>query len=207
MRKYRNWILSLGIVAAPGLAVAGPFPFGNKSKPAPESAAGQTNNQEVAENIARALRLARLPGSDIDITVSGGVATLSGQVADERSKAMATQFVGSVPGVVRVDNQLQVPGRPQPGSEVRQAEFSTPVRPAGVSDSTSRPDPAAGPGARSSEQPGRRRANRGGPVGGEFERLRNQDSLFQRICDLDGQRGHPRSKNGRRPRPRGTCPA
>ena len=132
MRKYRNWILSLGIVAAPGLAVAGPFPFGHQRQSASESAAGQPSNQEMAENIARALRSSRLPGSNIDITVAGGVASLSGQIADEQSKAMATQLVGSVPGVVRVDNQLQVGAQSRPASGVHQAAFS---RPSGQQDS------------------------------------------------------------------------
>ena len=126
MRKYRNWILGLGIMAAPGLAVA-EHPFGKEPQPAQRPAAGQGSNQEVAENIARALRSAKLPGSNIDITVSAGVATLSGQIADNRSKGMATQLVSSVPGVLRVDNQLQVPqaAEPQQGG-VKQAAFSAP---------------------------------------------------------------------------------
>src|SRR5687768_15121031 len=100
MRKYRNWILSMGIIAAPGLAVAEQSPFGNEPTSAPRPAAGQQNNQDVAENIARALRAAKLPGSNIDISVSGGVATLSGQIADAHSKDTATHLVSSVPGVV-----------------------------------------------------------------------------------------------------------
>ncbi len=131
MRKYRNWILSLGIVAAPGLAVAGPFPFGHQPQAAPESAE-QARNQELAENVARALRSSRLPGSNIDIAVLGGVVRLSGQIADEGSKAMATQLVGSIPGVMRVDNQLQVVAQPRPASDVKQAAFS---QPAGRQDS------------------------------------------------------------------------
>ena len=120
MRKYRNWILSLGIAAAPTLAVAEPSPF--ETQPTAQApAAGQFSNQEVAENIARALRSAKLPGSNIDITVSGGVAKLTGQIADGRSKAMATQLVSSVPGVNRVDNQLEVPG-----GGVQQAAFNSP---------------------------------------------------------------------------------
>ena len=127
MRKYRNWILSMGIVAAPGLAVA-ESPFGNEpTSSAPRPAAGQQNNQDVAENIARALRAAKLPGSNIDISVSGGVATLSGQIADARSKESATHLVSSVPGVVQVDNQLQVATAKRPANgPVQQAAFSSP---------------------------------------------------------------------------------
>lgn len=130
MRKYRNWILSMGIIAAPGLAVAEQSPFGNEptsSSSAPRTGAGQQNNQEVAENIARALRSAKLPGSNIDISVAGGVATLSGQIADARSKEMATHLVSSIPGVTQVDNQLQMgsAARPARGS-VQQAAFTSP---------------------------------------------------------------------------------
>jgi osmotically-inducible protein OsmY len=81
----------------------------------------------VAENIARALRAAKLPGSNIDISVSGGVATLSGQIADGRSKDTATHLVSSVPGVVQVDNQLQVASAKRPAqSPVQQAAFNSP---------------------------------------------------------------------------------
>ena len=122
MRKYRNWILSLGIVAAPSLAVAAePSPF--ETQPAQKASApasGQFSNQEVAENIARSLRSAKLPGSNIDISVSSGVAKLTGQIADDRAKAVATQLVSSVPGVKRVDNQLEVP------SGIQQAAFESP---------------------------------------------------------------------------------
>lgn len=125
MRKYRNWILSLGIVAAPGLAVAEPSPFGNEPQTASRPAEGQTN-QQVAEGIAQALRTAKLPGSNIDITVTGGVAKLTGQIANDRFRAKATQIVAGVPGVKRVDNQLQVPAVNRPESGVQQAAFNNP---------------------------------------------------------------------------------
>lgn len=127
MRKYRNWILSMGIIAAPGLAVAEPSPFGNEPTSANRPAAGQHSNQETAENIARALRAAKLPGSNIDITVANGLATLTGQIADSRSKDTATHLVSSIPGVMKVDNQLQLPSATHPAQgPVTQAAFSSP---------------------------------------------------------------------------------
>jgi len=126
MRKYRHWILSLGIVAAPSLAVAESSPFGNEPQTASRPADGEMSNQSVAESIAAALGSAKLPGSNIDITVSGGVAKLSGQIADDRAKAMATQLVSNVPGVKRVDNLLETPTTGNPFGGVQQAAFDAP---------------------------------------------------------------------------------
>ncbi len=127
MRKYRNWILGLGIIAAPGLAVAEASPFGREPQSVPRPAEGQANNQELADHVARTLRSAGLQGSSIDIAVDGGVVRLMGQTPDDRSKAMVSQLVGSLPGVRGVDNQLQVTRTEAPApSPVRRAAFISP---------------------------------------------------------------------------------
>ncbi|MCA9116090.1 MAG: BON domain-containing protein [Planctomycetaceae bacterium] len=109
MRRYGKWILTLGLLAAtPGVA-----PAQNQGDPFTGSggaAAAKPSNQQVAEQIAETLRAARLNGYDIEIECRNGVATLGGMVSDAGQKARATQLVSQVPGVLRVDNRLQVPG-------------------------------------------------------------------------------------------------
>jgi osmotically-inducible protein OsmY len=114
MRRYRKWVLTLGIMAtAPSVAMAGPFPSLFKPREAPPAAgardaAAQVDNQKVAEDIANALRAARLTGFDIEIEYNDGVATLSGMIADPRQHAQATKAVSKVRGVNRVDNRLEL---------------------------------------------------------------------------------------------------
>ena len=67
MRRYRKWVMTLGLVAAaPNVGLAGPFDFFRpKTGGAPADAA---HNQQVAEQVAARLRIARLRGqNDIDI--------------------------------------------------------------------------------------------------------------------------------------------
>ncbi len=66
------------------------------------------NNQQVAEQIASALKSARLNGYDIEIRYQHGVAALNGTVADMQQKVRATQVVLQVRGVKSVDNRLMV---------------------------------------------------------------------------------------------------
>ncbi|WP_166819796.1 BON domain-containing protein [Thalassoroseus pseudoceratinae] len=104
MLRYRNWILGLGIMAAPGVVWGGPKDFPTAQRATSVSA--EERNQRLADDVASALRSARLAGSNIDIVCGNGVCKLTGQIANAQQKAMATQLVSKVPGVTRVDNQL-----------------------------------------------------------------------------------------------------
>ncbi|MCH9020632.1 MAG: BON domain-containing protein, partial [Proteobacteria bacterium] len=116
MRKYRKWVLTLGIMAAtPGIAsAANPLAkfFQRKS---PRRIATQTSrttarvsNQKVAEDIAAALRTAKLNGYMMDVEFADGVCTLIGKIGNAAQKAQVTRVVQSVRGVRRVDNQLSL---------------------------------------------------------------------------------------------------
>lgn len=134
MVKYRKWFLSLGLMAAtPGITFGGlPLLGGGEKAPAERAGAEQSSaaekraNQKTAEGIGTALRRAGLAGYDIDISFRGGVATVSGQISDEKQKQKVSQVVSSVPGVQAVDNRLTTAGgsrgdlqqagyQPQPG--------------------------------------------------------------------------------------------
>ena len=74
------------------------------------------SNQRVAEQIAQALAANRLNGLDIEVRYNAGKATLSGPVPHPQVAMIAHQLAASVPGVLQVDNRLQVVGMPgQPG--------------------------------------------------------------------------------------------
>jgi len=51
-----------------------------------------------------------LKGDDIKIQSKDGVVTLTGTVSEESNKSLARETVASLPGVIRVDNKLEVKG-------------------------------------------------------------------------------------------------
>lgn len=115
MRRYRKWVLTLGIMAVtPSATMAGPFSALFKSDSDKQPAAEQSkqpakaSNQEIAEEIAAALRSENLVGRDIAIEFKSGVATLTGQIADMAQKTRATEAVSKIDGVQLVDNRLEL---------------------------------------------------------------------------------------------------
>jgi len=164
MLRYRKWVLTLGIMAvSPGIVTAGPFSF-LKRKPRQQTSARQTaksgrSNQRVAEDIAAALRAARLHGHDIDIEFRNGVAKLTGTVTDVRQKAKATAIVSKVGGVRHVDNQMAIAKR-QAAARKRRAVG----RKAGQIQQVAlqhvqRPAPLAGNAAKPAPRPAARKTN------------------------------------------------
>ena len=84
--------------------------------PSQTASGSESSNQRVAEQIAQALAANRLSGLDIEVRYNGGLATLSGPVPHPQVVMIAHQVAASVPGVLQVDNRLQVVGMPgQPG--------------------------------------------------------------------------------------------
>jgi len=127
MRKLREWVLTLGVMAAaPAVGLAGPF-----SLPSLPFTQEKVSNQEVAEGIASSLQQARLQGTDIQIEFKGGVATLAGKVTDAGQKAKATQVVSQVSGVKTVDNRLQIQSArtPRTGGIQQATFFDGPAQP------------------------------------------------------------------------------
>ena len=112
MKRYRKWVLTLGIMAVtPGITMAGPLDFFSKKSEQSSSTAVSgkiSNNQKVANDIADALRQARLTGYNMEIEFNKGVAVLSGKIPTAAQKAQATRLISRVEGVTRVDNRLVV---------------------------------------------------------------------------------------------------
>ena len=61
---------------------------------------------QVKANLAQNVRASSL--TNIDVNTTNGVVTLAGQVESEEVKQNSERVAASVPGVVRVNNELQV---------------------------------------------------------------------------------------------------
>ena len=128
LRLPRKWVMVVGLLAAaPSTVLAGPFDFLKANQKTTVSAQSQRTNQQVAEEIAGALKKARFKGFDIEIEYKEGVATLAGKISDSGQKAHATKVVSSVDGVESVDNKLQVVARPAKKSVIQQASATSPA--------------------------------------------------------------------------------
>ncbi|SFI27859.1 BON domain-containing protein [Planctomicrobium piriforme] len=102
----RKWALSLGLLAAvPGLTVAGPMDF-LKGSPDAAATTPERANQEVADDIGKALGQAKLAYKDVSIEYLAGTATIKGQIKDASQRAMVTRIISEVPGVRTVENKL-----------------------------------------------------------------------------------------------------
>lgn len=127
MRRYHSWLAALGIAAAtPGLALAGPFSLfsgDREARPASGSDA-KAANEKQANDVAKALRSARLVGYDIQVECRNGEATLIGEVPTAQQRALASKATEAVPGIRKVNNQLSVK------QSAQQARSNAPAKPA-----------------------------------------------------------------------------
>lgn len=106
MLRTTSWAaLVLAAVGTVPVAMhAGPFGlFGG-------SEAKQSAGDAVLQDVAKALRAAKIQGRDVEIEYDQGTLTLVGFVADASNKARATQACSHVPGVENVVNQMRISG-------------------------------------------------------------------------------------------------
>ena len=123
MRKYGNWLLVLGVMAAsPAAASADGFLGGFKPQLPFSSSAEKARNQELANEVAGALKSAQVKGTDIEIEVREGAAILEGRVTDPSQLSLAQRAAGTVPGIERVENNLKY--IPPAGGQVQPAAAS-----------------------------------------------------------------------------------
>ena len=101
MRHLGKWLVALGLLAAaPNVTNAGLW--GSSPQEIKQK------NQKVANDVAGALRDAKLQGYDIGIEVKEGAAKLTGEVTDASQKEKATKVASKIRGVKSVDNRLIV---------------------------------------------------------------------------------------------------
>ncbi|TWT57593.1 LysM domain/BON superfamily protein [Thalassoglobus neptunius] len=133
----RKWALSLGLLAAiPTVSVAGPFDLLQPQSSAeqassPAEGSSKTENQRVAEEIAKSLKRANLVHKDVAIQFESGTATISGQIKDEAQRAAVSRIVGRVDGVQNVQNQLSLMGS-TPAAPVSQPQTAMAQQPVGA---------------------------------------------------------------------------
>ncbi len=118
MRLPKKWVISLGLLAAmPGVTWANPFAPGARTSSA---TAPERTNQQVAEDIATALRGADLQGCrNIQIEFEDGQATITGECQSEQQWSTVSHLASRVTSVQNVNNLL----RPAAQSPVTQAGY------------------------------------------------------------------------------------
>jgi hypothetical protein len=95
--------------------------------------AAPSANQQLADTIARDLRQSgALRHYQIDVTVQGTSAEVSGSVADQTQREEALRIVQGVPGVERVVDRLTLASAIQPVQAVRQPEKLPEPSPSGA---------------------------------------------------------------------------
>ncbi|MCR4309858.1 MAG: BON domain-containing protein [Deltaproteobacteria bacterium] len=86
---------------------------------APAHASSKTDNRIEASAKKSYVFKTYLKGDDINIQSRDGVVTLTGSVHEESHKSLARETVAELPGVKKVDNQLEVKGdRPAVNSDL-----------------------------------------------------------------------------------------
>lgn len=104
MRHLGKWLMALGLLAIVP-ATSDAALWGNSAQ---SQQASKQKNQKAANEVAGALRSAKLQGYDIGIEVKEGTAILTGEATDPAQKDKATQVASRAKGVKRVDNRLIV---------------------------------------------------------------------------------------------------
>src|SRR5262245_46552515 len=102
MRHLGKWLMALGVLAIAPAACDAAL-WGNSAQ---SQQAAKQKNQKTANEVAGALRGAKLQGYDIGIEVKDGTAILTGEVTDAGQKDKATQVASKAKGVKKVDNRL-----------------------------------------------------------------------------------------------------
>ena len=119
MGQRYSWLTGALVLAlALGLAA------GCKKQPTTEQPAARTDQQVASDIQAKIQGEPALAGQDIQVSVANGVATLSGTVSDDASRALAGADGGTVDGVKTVVNNLTV----QPAQPASAAPPAAPAR-------------------------------------------------------------------------------
>ena len=117
MRKYGKLLLVLGVLAAsPAWVNADGFFSGLRSTQSSKLTQKQLNQQK-AEQVAGALKQARLNGYDFEVEVRGDTVKLEGKVRDVTHRALASNVSRKVAGIKKVQNNLKY----VPAGNVQQA--------------------------------------------------------------------------------------
>jgi len=115
MRKYGKLLLVLGILAANSAWVSADGFRRGVQTPQPRINQKQANQQK-AEQVAQALKKARLNGYDLEVEVRGDAVKLDGKIRDVTHRALADNVCRQVAGINRIQNNLKY----VPSGEIQQ---------------------------------------------------------------------------------------
>ena len=75
----------------------------------PHNEASQFSDEKIREDICQALFISHdINASGIDVSVNNGRVKLRGQVEEDADSKIVGEVVASIPGVIRVENNLDV---------------------------------------------------------------------------------------------------
>ncbi|MEZ6127381.1 MAG: BON domain-containing protein [Planctomycetaceae bacterium] len=114
MRKYGKLLLVLGVLAANSAWVSADGFRG--PRPAQPRSTQRDINQQKAEQVAQALKKARLNGYDLEVEVRGDAVKLDGKIRDVTHRALADTVCRQVAGINRIQNNLKY----VPSGEIQQ---------------------------------------------------------------------------------------
>jgi BON domain len=123
--RYRSF--KAGLLAGSLLLASGCKPGSQNATENPSAAPAARGDQQIAKDIESRLQgESALAGQNIQVSVNGGMATLSGAVNNDAARALAGVDSGSVSGVRTVINNLTV--MPQQTAQAAPAEPQRPDR-------------------------------------------------------------------------------
>jgi osmotically-inducible protein OsmY len=86
------------------------------------------SDRQVADHLHETLSRLEFPTSDVTVEVADAIATLRGQVRDDRQRQQIIEAVRSHPGVDSVTSWLHLPGEPAPNKAAAYAASAAVAR-------------------------------------------------------------------------------
>ncbi|MHB1675980.1 MAG: BON domain-containing protein [Sulfuriferula sp.] len=109
-RALRNTLLAAGLLAGLGIATAHAASVDSSTAPANSGMEAGNSDTDITTQVQTKLTgMHILQKSDIHVTTTDGVVTLSGSASSAKAKSEAAHVAKSVHGVKRVDNNLTTP--------------------------------------------------------------------------------------------------
>lgn len=110
----RNLLIAAAIATSLGLGFTA-YAYGLDAAPAPvahsDSVGAAITDADITTKVKFKLAgVKSLKGSDVDVTTTNGVVTLTGTVTGKKAEYAAESLTKSVEGVKRVDDELRKPG-------------------------------------------------------------------------------------------------
>jgi hyperosmotically inducible protein len=124
--SFRSLLMAAGLVAGinigmPAMAADAPAPQAHS-----DSMGAAISDSDITAKVkVRLMDVKILKKSDIDVTTTNGVVTLTGTASSSKAKSTAESMTASVTGVRSVDNELKTPSGSKAASKTKKAAAAT----------------------------------------------------------------------------------